>query len=343
MSPTRKPFRSIVVPVDGSPIAEQAIPVALEIARRADSSIRLVLVHREFSPLLVMEPAEVYVRTVLAFEKFESDYLRALTHRVETELGRQVSSAALKGPVNARLAEYIADIGADLVVMTTHGRGGVRRAWLGSVTDHLIRTSKVPVLCVRAREGVVSLDHVRAPEILVPLDGSPLSEAVLEPVAALAQLWDARVSLVQVVQPVFLATDPALPLPTGYDEQLTAMQRDAANDYMKDLAERLQQRGVQATGVAVLGHGTAETILEIASSKQVGLIALSTHGRGGLRRLALGSVADKMIRAAEVPVLVVRPAAPRRRSKQQDQEVRTHQPSTAELEDRGVEAGLAAG
>ena len=135
MSPTRKPFQSIVVPVDGSPIAEQAIPVALEIARRADSSLRLVLVHRQLSPLLIMDPPEVYVRTLLAFEKFESDYLQALTDRVETELGRTISSAALKGPVNPTLSEYIADIGADLVVMTTHGRGGIRRAGTGGCTN----------------------------------------------------------------------------------------------------------------------------------------------------------------------------------------------------------------
>jgi nucleotide-binding universal stress UspA family protein len=322
------PFRSIVVPVDGSPLAEQAIPVALEIARRAESTVRLVLVHRELSPLLIMEPAEVYTRTVLAFYKYESDYLRRLAEQVEEKLGRPVTTAALKGPVLSTLTDYLADIGPDLVIMTTHGRGGIRRAWLGSVTDHLIRTSKVPVLCVRAREGEVSLDQVRAPEILVPLDGSPLAEAALEPVAALARLWDARVSLVRVVQPVLLSTDPALPLPTGYDEQLTAAERNAANDYLRDLAERLRGQGITATGVAVLGHGTAETILDLASSSRVGLVALATHGRGGMRRLALGSVADKLVRGAEVPVLVVRPSTPRRAKKKEKKELGTNHPST---------------
>jgi nucleotide-binding universal stress UspA family protein len=328
MSPVRNPFRSLVVPVDGSPVAEQAIPVALEIARRAGSAIRLVLVHRELSPLLIMEPAEVYTKTVLAFHKYESDYLRNLAEQVEQELGRPVASAALKGPVLSTLTDYIADIGADLVIMTTHGRSGIRRAWLGSVTDHLIRTSKVPVLCVRAREDGVSLDQVRAPEILVPLDGSPLAEAVLEPVAALAKLWDAEVSLVRVVQPVLLSTDPVLPLPTGYDEQLTAAERDAANDYLRDIAGRLRERGVTATGLAVLGHGTAETILDLAGSRRVGLVALATHGRGGVRRLALGSVADKLVRGAEVPVLVVRPAAPRRPKKKTTEELAMKNPST---------------
>jgi len=285
-------------------------------------------VHRELSPLLIMEPAEVYTRTVLAFQKYESEYLRALVQRVERELGRPIASAALKGPVLSTLTDYINDIGADLVIMTTHGRGGIRRAWLGSVTDHLIRSSKVPVLCVRAKEGGVSLDQIRAPEILVPLDGSPLAEAVLEPVAALARLWNASVSLVQVVQPVLLSTDPVLPLPTGYDEQLTAAERDAANDYLRDIVERLRAQGVAATGLAVLGQGTAETILDLAGSSRVGLVALATHGRGGVRRLALGSIADKLVRAAEVPVLVVRPTAPRRPRKKTTQQPGKSNPST---------------
>jgi nucleotide-binding universal stress UspA family protein len=314
-------FQSILVPLDGSPLAEQAIPVALAIAERAGSKVRLVLVHQELSPLLLMESAKVYATNLLAIQASESDYLEALTGRLRKRLGRALSSAVIEGPVASTLAEYIRDIGADLVVMTTHGRGGIRRAWLGSVTDQLIRTLQVPVLAVRAREGAAVTERVSVPEILVPLDGSPLAEAVLEPAAALARLWGAKVSLVQIVQPVLPATDPALPFPSGYDEQLTAIRRDLAQDYLRDMAEGLREQGIEATGVAVLGGATADTLLDLARSERVGLVALATHGRGGVRRLALGSVADKLVRAADMPVLVVRPSGKRAKRVRGDSDV----------------------
>jgi nucleotide-binding universal stress UspA family protein len=247
-------------------------------------------------------------------ERADRDYLRSVAARVRGRLGRALSSAVLQGPIVRTLTRYVRELSTDLVVMTTHGRGGIRRAWLGSVTDQLFRTLDVPVLTVRAREGG-SGGPVIVPEILVPLDGSALAEAVLEPAAVLARLWDAEMTLVQIVQPVLLAIDPALPLPSGYDEQLTNMQRDAAQDYIHDIAERLRNQGVRASGVAVLGGATANTILDMARPDRVGMVALATHGRGGVRRLALGSVADKLVRAAEVPVLVVRPRPAKRQAR----------------------------
>ncbi|HEU5303562.1 MAG TPA: universal stress protein [Gemmatimonadales bacterium] len=307
------PFRSILVPLDGSGVAEQALPVALAIAERARGKVKLVLVHRQFHPSVLMEPSEVFTRTELAIQQSERNYLREVLGRVRDRLGRAISSAVLKGPVAATLAEYIRDTGTDLVVMTTHGQGGVRRAWLGSVADQLIRTVEVPVLLVRAREKTGADRQVRFGEILLPLDGSPLAEAALEPGAALARLWDGEVSLVQVVPPIALEANPPLAFPTGYDEQVTEMRREAAEDYLRDVAERLRELGTKASGVAVLGGGVAETLLELAEPDRVGLIVIATHGRGGVRRLVLGSVADKLVRAAEVPVLVIRPTGRRAR------------------------------
>lgn len=299
------------MPLDGSPVAEQAIPIALAIAERSGSKVKLVLVHQPLHPLLLMEPGQLYARTELAMQKADREYLRTQAGRLRERMGRALSSAVLKGPIALTLAGYVREIGADLVVMTTHGRGGVRRAWLGSVADQLIRTVEVPVLLVRSEGKDSTAGSFNPVEMLVPLDGSPLAEAALQPAAALARLWDAEISLVQIVQPVILAIDPALPLPSAYDEQLTIMQRDAAQDYLRDIAERLREQGVKASGVAVLGGGTAATLLELARPERVGLIAMATHGRGGVRRIVLGSVADKLVRAAAVPVLVVRPRARR--------------------------------
>ncbi len=296
-------IRSILVPLDGSSVAEQALPVAVSIAERARCKIKLVLVHQ---PLLGVEPGPAYTKMELAMEKANRDYLRSVVVRYRDRLGRALSSAVIEGPVAATLARYSRELSSDLLVMTTHGRSGIRRAWLGSVADGLIRTSDVPILVVRAH------DHDQTPslnmsEILVPLDGSPLAEAVLEPVAAIARLWDAEICLVQVVSPVILTSDPVLPFPNDYSDQMMQMRREEAQDYVRDVAERLREAGVRASGVAVIGGGVAETLLDLGRPERVGLMATATHGRGGVRRLVLGSVADKLVRAAQVPVLVVRP------------------------------------
>lgn len=308
MTSNPRQFRSILVPLDGSALAEQALPIAVAIAERARSKIKLVLVH---PPLLLMEPGPAYTKLELAMQKADREYLRSLVGRLRERLGRALSSAVLEGPVAPTLARYVRELGTDLLVMTTHGRGGLQRAWLGSVADQLIRTSEVPILIIRPREGVGPESFMGLTEVLVPLDGSPLAEAVLEPAAALARLWDSEISLVQVVRPVVLTSDPPLPFPIGYSDQVTAIRRESAQDYIRDVAERLRESGVKASGVAVIGGGTADTLLDLARPERVSLLAVATHGRGGLRRLVLGSVADKLVRAAEVPVLVVRPTGRR--------------------------------
>ena len=303
------PFRSILVPLDGSPLAEQAVPLAASIAKRGGGKLRLTLVH-ELPPAPVDQAAaKLFISIELATRKSERGYLRGIQAKLREGGTRLSSAVTLTGKAGPELAQYVRDLGIDLVVMATHGRGGIRRAWLGSVADHLIRTLEVPVLLVRPVEGRAAPDRgPRVGQILVPLDGSSLAEEVLDAATALARIWDAEVTLLQVVPPVLLAMDPALPLPSAYDEELTAMSRHQAQDYLDDIVERIHGQGLRATGVAVIGWNTVDAILDVAGPERVAVIALATHGRGGLRRLVLGSVADKLVRGADVPVLIYRPA-----------------------------------
>lgn len=306
-------IRSILVPLDGSSLAEQALPIAQAIAERARCKLKLVLVHE---PLVLMEPGPAYTKVELAMLKADRAYLNSVTARLRERLGKSVSSAVVRGlPVAQTLATYIRELGHDLVVMTTHGRGGIRRAWLGSVTDQLIRSSEIPVLVVRPGEAGVAKPGAPLSEILVPLDGSPLAEAALEPAMELARLWDAEISLVQVVRPVILTSGDPLSFPSGYSDQVTAIRRDSAQDYIRDVAERLRELGIRSTGVAVIGEPVAETLINLSAPERVGLMVVATHGLGGLKRLVLGGVADKLVRAANVPVMVVRPAARHARRK----------------------------
>ena len=305
----RPAFRSIIVPVDQSPLAEQAIPAAMAIAERARSKVKLVLVHRELPPLLPLEPGHVHGRARHAARKTKREYLRALTRHLQERMGRALSSVMLTGPVARTLAQYVEDTGADLVVMTTHGRGGLRRMWLGSVADELVRTLDVPVLLLRPGEDE-ALGAVDFSRILVPLDGSRVAEEVLDPAVALARLWDAELHLVQIVHPLTDVAD-GLPGPppdmAGYGEQAMASRLVEARAYLQGISARLRDQKLAAASTAVVGGGVAEALIGLARTKRAGLIAIATHGWGGVRRLVLGSVADKVVRAAEVPVLVYRP------------------------------------
>jgi nucleotide-binding universal stress UspA family protein len=304
-------LRSVLVPLDGSPFAEQALPWAIAIARAARARLRVALVHQVPSPPPLDETSvRLYTQIELALRKSQREYLRRLVERVRREHEVQTAAAMLQGSPAPALGDYVREMGPDLVVMTTHGRGGIRRAWLGSVADRLVRSLEVPMLLIRPKEDGGPSDQVPAvAEILVALDGSRRAEGALSPAAALAKLLGARLALVQVVPPVVLATDPPLPFPTGYDEDLSRLQQQEAQDYLDGVAERLTASGVPASGAAVLASGGSvfDTIQDAARAPTTGMVALATHGWGGLRRVALGSVADKLVRAGEHPVLVTRP------------------------------------
>jgi nucleotide-binding universal stress UspA family protein len=112
-----------------------------------------------------------------------------------------------------------------------------------------------------------------------------------------------------------LESDSHLTFPSGYSDQATAMRRETAQDYIRDVAERVRESGVKASGVAVVGGTVPETLIDLAAPERVSLMAVATHGLGGMKRLLLGSVADKVVRGANVPVLVVRPAGHHARRK----------------------------
>jgi nucleotide-binding universal stress UspA family protein len=306
MARKARTFRSILVPLDGSPLAEQAIPLAVEIASATRSKVRLVLVHQVPPHAFDPESARLYRSLDLAMRKAAREYLTGLTAPLRESMGRRISSVIIDGPPGPALVDYVGEIGADVVTMTTHGRGGRRDTWLGSVADHLIRRLEIPVILVRAREDAGGVRPPPIREILVPLDGSPPSETVLAPAAAIAGLFEAELLLVHVVQPAAALGLLPIPFAAGSDDIL-AIQMKEAREYLDDLAEELRGRGVRAAGTVVVGNNVVQALLDLARPERVGLVAITTHGRGGLQRLMLGSVTDKLIRAAETPVLVVRP------------------------------------
>jgi nucleotide-binding universal stress UspA family protein len=296
----------ILVPLDGSELAESALPFAAELARRSGAPLELVHVHVPISP----EPIHVEGLPVIDehMRSRRRDHERAYLERMRERLGPDVTASAvlLDGPVAASLAAHARARGTWLIVLTTHGRGGLERIWLGSVADELTRVSPVPVLLVRPEHSAAA---ARIGRILVPLDGSKRSEAILEHAAGLARYADAELVLFEAVQPVGAAVWlPAGELSVPADD-LLQRQQETARASLEEAARPLAAAGLRVRTRLEVARSVAGAILAAADAEPAGLVALATHGRSGLARAALGSVADKVVRASRTPVLLFRPPA----------------------------------
>jgi nucleotide-binding universal stress UspA family protein len=295
-------FGNILVPWDGSVVSEKAVPLALQIARRSGADLRLTCV---LPPIGKSPPAPP------GLPRHEQAALDLVAWRArQAEYANTVSTSLLEGPVAPTLAEHAAGTGADLIVMTTHGRGGLSRFWLGSVADELIRRSTIPVLVVRPADAQPSDDALtREPPIrrvIVPLDGSQFAEAALGPASALARLFGATVELFHAVPtlPVVLAEGAVITQPAVDVAILDELKRQG-HEMLNATAERLAAEGLKVMTTLVIAERVAAAIMD--QTKAGDVVAIATHARPPATRWFLGSVADKLIRGADVPVLVVRP------------------------------------
>jgi nucleotide-binding universal stress UspA family protein len=309
-------YRNILVPVDGSPFAEHALPLALSVARRAEARVQLVQVHVPFGYV----DAEGYSYVALAFDAQEKArhraYLDQLVERIKDVSDVPATATFLEGDVVPTLRATAVSTETDLVVMTTHGRGPLQRFWLGSVTDALVRELPMPLLLLRPKERPVELAGEPAlRHFLLPLDGTALAEQVVKPMLDLGQLLEADYTLLRVVQPASPVAyqleshelgEPAETMLARIEEAQERQCGDAA-DYLERVAGRLRTEGSRVQTCVVSDLHPAHAILEQIANANVDLVAVATHGRRGLSRLLLGSVADKVLRGATVPLLVYRP------------------------------------
>jgi nucleotide-binding universal stress UspA family protein len=298
-------FRNLLVPLDGSELAEHALPVAVEVARR--SAAGLELAHVRCAPIATGEGTNATQAAEPAAGN-EQEYLEAV--RANTSNGVAVTVALLDGPAIApALCAEVTRRGVDLIVMTTHGRGGLARAWLGSVADRMVREAEVPVLLVRPGGDAPGM---QPPElfrrILVPLEECSRIETILEPARALGGLSDATYTLLHVITPT---TSSGHYRDRRERAEQEAIEESRATAQLRRAAARVQLGAEQATTMVVRHRSPAWAILERAA-EGYDLIALATHGYGPVGRFLLGSVADKVLRGATIPVLVCR--ASRRRA-----------------------------
>jgi nucleotide-binding universal stress UspA family protein len=304
-------FRNIIVPLDGSAFGEHALPLAMAVARRAGCGIRLVHVRMPDDPRFPGWYMPSELRPDPKAVAGQTAYLEGVARKLTTA-GVAAAPDVVQGETVSELCEYASSRGADLVVMTTHGRGPLSRFWMGSVADALVRELSAPLLLVRPAEGPVDLTtKVRLRHLLITLDGSAHAEAILGPALELGEVMKSAYTLLQVVSPVpVLGYDAFGYAPVGTDEALVDAMSAQALRYLDGVAGRLRERGLHVRPVVAINPSAAGAILAEAEAHGYDAVALETHGRHGPARVLLGSVADKVIRGAVGPVLVHRSKEP---------------------------------
>ncbi len=307
-------FGTVVVPLDGSVESGRALPVAVRLAGVWDAPIELVRVHVP-PPRYGVAPV---IDRVFDADVAKSDMamLRATAQRLASEHGIAVTAHQLDGQPAIALAAHVDERRDAFVVMSSHGRGGLNRLWLGSVTDAFIRHSRSPVLVIPGRKPEADNDPPALPfrRILVPVDGSRFAKRVIDVACAFATAPDTELHLVRVLEP--------LPMMEPFPDLAAVIERKRATEAVAEQGQRAladlervgrslgRPPGTVRTHVA-LSSRTAAELLAYIQANDIDLVAIATHGRGGLARAALGSVADKVVRGAGVPVVVFRPAAGR--------------------------------
>jgi len=265
-----------------------------------------VLVHTSYS-VATMDAAihETVARWQADQREREAAYLESLGERLLQEWGVAARSVLLTGQVATALVEYVASAEPDLVVMTTHGRGGLERVWLGSVADALIRHVAAPVLLIRPGEAESSLPAARPlfRHMVVALDGSQLAEHAIQSVQELVDPA-AQITLLRVVVPPRRPVSSYPPHAAQIARQLTAERVDEAQDYLAAIAEGLRTRYPRVAFEVLCDYHPASAILAWSREHGGDGIALSTHGRAPVLRLLLGSITDEVVRRGSVPVLV---------------------------------------
>jgi nucleotide-binding universal stress UspA family protein len=295
-----KMFTRILVPLDGSNNAEKALPYARALARALEIPVTLMTV--------VETGTDFFSKKVRHLETLIKDSLRSSEEYLK-RISKTFSGAAIQYNVEKGRAEdaIIMNVAADngtLITMATHGRSGLNRWPLGSITEKVVRGAKNAVLVVRADEEASSEGEAAPDSIIVPLDGSPLAESVLLYVVELAKAFHAKVTLLRsfsLKQIIFSFEDYHPDL-----DELKGELRWEAMSYLDEKVAELKSRGLVDVFCSVTEGDAAETIIEAGKGVPSTLIAMSSHSGSIIKHWVLGSVTEKVLRHANNSVLTVR-------------------------------------
>ncbi|WP_135826401.1 universal stress protein [Halorussus ruber] len=285
-------FADILVPVDDSERADDAIDHAANLADHFDATVHVLFVASTNRDSVTVVGSDV----VDALEQEGEDIVDPVADDLRNH-GVECESEVVQGDPAMTIVDYADSRGMDLVVMPTRGRSGLSRYLLGSVTEKVVRHSDVPVLTIRTH------DEARTPfpyeNVLMPTDGSKAASGAVDRAVGLAAAFDATLHAVSVVDDRSLGFDVRS---GSVSEELQA----AAEDAVADVAGRADEAGVERVEEHVLRGRPSNELLDYVADEDIDVVTMGTTGRGATERVLLGSVTERVVRSSPVPVLTVR-------------------------------------
>lgn len=304
-------MKRILVPLDGSSLAEQVLSHVRMMAHGSQASIHLVRVvaHAEQPTITTLESAVAagvyspfHQETTTTYDDVLQQQAERYLHGKAAyfhDLGVEVSYEVCTGRPADAIAFAALKANATMIAMTTHGYGGLRRWALGSVADQVVHLTGLPVLLVRGAATGEAANRYR--RILVPLDGSPLGRQALPHALELARQHHAEVTLLHVIAPLV----GMYPGPYTVPIELERAERKQAQMYLNEVSHSASMSDLTVTPLVLVGY-PADLIVDVAERRDIDLIVMGTHGYGGVRRWMLGSVADKVLHATKSGLLLIR-------------------------------------
>ena len=299
-------YTRILIPLDGSKTAEKVLPYARYLAGRFKIPIELLAVVdiAEMAAQMSAEKAQFLDTVVEDGVRHSTVYLRGVAS--------SFPDADVKCTVaKAQAADAIIERGeadtAMLITMATHGRSGLNRFLLGSIAEKVLRGTANALLLVRATEEAKSAGEAALKSIIVPLDGSELAESVLPMVAGLAKTLDLEVELFRAYHIPYNALAGDDGFYVGNYEALIAGVREEASEYLDKKVTEVKKLGVAKVSCVTKEGSAGDEIIALERKTPGGLIAMCSHGRSGVKRWVLGSVAEIVVRHSGGPVLITRP------------------------------------
>ncbi|MCX6009711.1 MAG: universal stress protein [Chloroflexi bacterium] len=285
-------YEKILVPLDGSELAEQAIPYVEWLARKFNSEVIVITVCFAGDPL----------------ERALTEYIERRAEKIQS-LGMKARSACIEGEPATSIIDFAGKNDVSLIVISTHGRTGISHWPLGSIANKVVQRSHIPVFLVRSSQPGKTPADKELRKILVTLDGSHFSEAIIPYVEKLAKVMGSEVVLLRVIEPAKLPQLAAYIDREKYEKDFIAKLEREAERYLGKKKTALASKGVKVNSAFLEGK-PVETILQYTEDNSVNLIALTTHGFSGITKWAYGSVASRIIEGSSKPTLLVRPPLP---------------------------------
>jgi nucleotide-binding universal stress UspA family protein len=288
-------YKKILVPLDGSGLAEKALPYAKSIAKLKNSNV-----------LLFAVSLTIFVDRR---DRLFASYLEVSAKELNKK-GIKATTATSYGDVAREIVKYANNNKIDLIVMATHGYSRAKQWMFGSITQKVLYGTEIPVLLIKSKSPEVSGEFNR---ILVPVDGSPFSEATLPYVEELTKKTNKEILLLHICEPPIVpsyGSQPINPTWKKYRDNMWEETEKLSTNYLNKTMAVLKKKGLKVKSRVIKAQSgeVAKTIMQISKEENIDLIVIATQGRTGVRGWVYGSVASKIVEDSSQPVLLVRPA-----------------------------------